>query len=102
MTSFAQIVLRNSAFGLAAQAAIKVLSFAFNVLVIRQLGATEYGQYAAVGAFGTLFLFIADLDLSPYAAREFARWRNPSRDDMGSNRSGCILGLGRFSTGSPL
>lgn len=69
-------VLRNSAFGLAAQVAIKALSFAFNVLVIRQLGAGEYGQYTAVGAFGAVFLFVADLGLSPYAVRQFARWRN--------------------------
>lgn len=72
----ALIVLRNSAFGLAAQVAIKALSFAFNVLVIRQLGAGEYGQYTAVGAFGAVFVFVADLGLSPYAVREFARWRN--------------------------
>jgi O-antigen/teichoic acid export membrane protein len=76
MNRFSATVLRNSAFGLAAQLAMKVLSFAFNVLVIRQLGATDFGQYAAVGAFGTLFLFIADLGLSPYAVREFARWRD--------------------------
>jgi O-antigen/teichoic acid export membrane protein len=76
MNGFSATVLRNSAFGLAAQMAMKVLSFTFNVLVIRQLGATDYGQYTAVGAFGTLFLFIADLGLSPYAVREFARWRD--------------------------
>jgi O-antigen/teichoic acid export membrane protein len=96
-------VLRNSAFGLAAQVAIKVLSFAFNVLVIRQLGAGEYGQYTAVGAFGAVFLFAADLGLSPYAVREFARWRSAAD---GVERSGQLyanmlwlrLGLAVFSS----
>lgn len=71
----ATVVLRNSVFGLAAQVAIKALSFAFNVLVIRRLGASEYGQYTAVVAFGAVFVFVADLGLSLYAVREFARWR---------------------------
>lgn len=73
---FARTILRNSAIGLAAQIAIKLLSFGFNILVIRQLGATEYGQYAAVTSFGSVFLFIADLGLAPYTVREVARLRD--------------------------
>ncbi len=68
--------MRNSAFGLAAQVAIKVLSFIFSVLVIRHLGVDSYGQYAAVLAFGALFTFIGDLGLSPYLVREVARLRD--------------------------
>src|SRR5579859_770743 len=76
MNGFSRVVLRNSAWGLVAQFAIKVMSFAFSVLVIRKLGADAFGQYAAVGAFGAIFIFIADLGLSPYMVRQFARWRN--------------------------
>lgn len=76
MTHLAQTVLRNSIFGLAAQVMIKLLSFAFTVLVIRSLGASAFGQYAAVTGFGTVFLFIADLGLSPYTVREVARIRD--------------------------
>lgn len=76
MSNFSRTVVRNSAFGLAAQLAIKLLSFAFSVLIIRNLGASEYGQYAAVLAFGAMFVFIADLGLSPYTVREIARLRD--------------------------
>jgi O-antigen/teichoic acid export membrane protein len=69
-------VLRNSTLGLAAQFAIKVLSFAFSVLVVRRLGAEAFGQYAAISAFGAIFVFVADLGLSPYAVRQLARWRD--------------------------
>lgn len=55
---------------------MRALSFAFNVFVIRRLGAGEFGQYMAIGAFGDLFLFVADLGLAPYAVREFARFRD--------------------------
>lgn len=76
MRQFSRIVMRNSAFGLSAQLVIKLLSFGFSVMVVRHLGAESFGQYAAVLAFGALFLFLADLGLSPYAVREAARWRD--------------------------
>jgi O-antigen/teichoic acid export membrane protein len=69
-------VLRNSMFGAAAQIAIKVLSFGFSILVVRQLGVEAFGQYAAVLAFGAVFVFFADLGLSPYTVRAVARWRD--------------------------
>jgi O-antigen/teichoic acid export membrane protein len=75
MHQFARIVARNSAFGMAAQLVIKLLSFGFSVLIVRSLGAQEYGQYAAVLAFGALFVFVADLGLGPYTVREVARRR---------------------------
>ncbi len=76
MQQLAHTVLRNSIFGMAAQIAIKLLSFAFTVLIIRQLGADDFGQYAAVIGFGSVFLFIADLGLAPYTVREVARLRD--------------------------
>ena len=76
MRQFSRVVARNSAFGMAAQMAIKLLSFGFSVLIVRNLGAAEYGQYAAVLAFGAMFVFLADLGLSPYTVREVARWRD--------------------------
>ncbi len=76
MHQVARTVLRNSALGLAAQIAIKLLSFSFSIFIIRDLGASAYGQYAAVIGFGSIFLFIADLGLSPYTVREVARLRD--------------------------
>ena len=85
MKHFAQIVARNSMFGLIAQFAVKLLSFGFSILIVRNLGAGDYGQYAAVLAFGALFVFVADLGLSPYAVREVARWRD-APDGIGHTR----------------
>lgn len=75
MTQPTQTVLRNSGLMFAAQLIIKVLSFAFSVLIVRQLGTEAFGQYAAIGAFGMLFIFVADLGLSTFAVREVARYR---------------------------
>ena len=75
MPSLSRTVVRNSAFGMGSQFAIKLLSFAFSVLVVRHLGAAEYGQYAGVLAFGAIFVFFADLGLSPYVVRDVARRR---------------------------
>ncbi len=76
MSQLSKTVARNSAVGMAAQITIKVLSFAFTVLIIRRLGAEVYGQYAGVLAFGAIFVFFADLGVSPYAVREIARLRD--------------------------
>lgn len=76
MNRFSLTVLRNSAFNMVAQLIIKLLSFGFSVLIVRQLGAEVFGQYAAVLAFGVMFAIISDLGLGPYAVREVARWRD--------------------------
>ena len=71
MTAFSLTVFRNSAF------------------VIRHLGAEDFGQYAAVMAFGMVFVSLADLGLSSYTVREVARLR-----DMpdGKNRTAALYG----------
>ncbi len=76
MIQTGRVVARNAAAGMASQVAIKLLSFAFTVLVIRRLGVSTYGQYAAVMAFGALFVSFADLGLSTYTVREVARLRD--------------------------
>ena len=73
---FGQTVFKNSSYGMLAQFAIKVLSFTFSILIIRNLGAENYGQYTAVLAFGAVFMIISDLGLSPYLVREIARLRD--------------------------
>lgn len=78
MHHFSRTVVRNSTLNLVAQLVIKLFSFGFSVLIVRNLGAEVYGQYAAVLAFGAIFIFLADLGLSPYTVREVARWREAS------------------------
>lgn len=83
MRQLSHIVLRNSAFGMAAQLLIKLLSFAFTVLIVRRLGSAAFGQYTAVLAFGMSFAFLSDLGLSTYAVREVARLRDqPNGSDQ--------------------
>lgn len=94
MSKFSRTVARNSAFGMAAHVTIKIVSFAFSVLIIRQLGAEVYGQYAAVLAFGAVFVFFADLGLSPYTVRQVARLRDqPNGKGEVERLFGTVLGL---------
>jgi O-antigen/teichoic acid export membrane protein len=91
---FARTVFRNSIVAMAAQLTIKLLSFGFTIVVIRSLGATAFGQYAAVASFGSVFLFIADLGLAPYAVREVARLRDaPDGAERIKGLFGNLLGL---------
>ncbi|NTU78192.1 MAG: flippase [Chloroflexales bacterium] len=90
----ARTVARNSAVTMAAQIAIKLLSFIFTVLIVRRLGASDYGQYAAVAAFGSMFLFVGDLGLSPYLVRELARLRDkPDGHEQVRRLYGTVLWL---------
>lgn len=94
MSKFSRTVARNSAYGMAAHITIKLVSFAFTVLVIRRLGAEVYGQYAAVLAFGAVFVFFADLGLSPYTVRQVARLRDqPNGKHEIEKLFGSVLGL---------
>jgi len=93
MQKFSLTVLRNSAFGMGAQLAIKVLSFGFSVAIVRTLGAQAFGQYSAVLAFGATLTFLADLGLSPYAVRQVAQWRDaPDGGPSGLERTRAFYG----------
>jgi len=76
MKQITRTVLRNSAFGMVAQMLVKVLSFGFSVLIVRNLGASDFGQYSAVVAFGVTFSIFSDLGLSTYSVREIAYLRD--------------------------
>jgi O-antigen/teichoic acid export membrane protein len=77
----ASILVRNSTFYLAADAVVKLLSFVFNVYIVRQLGDERFGLYSAVLAYVGIFSIIGDLGMTQYAAREIARGRRKA-DDM--------------------
>ncbi len=70
------MAVRNSAAGIGAQMVIKLLSFIFSIMILRRLGAEQYGQYTAVLAFGGIFVFLSDLGLSIYTVRAIARLRD--------------------------
>jgi len=82
--SVSRTIFRNSSLGFAAQAIIKMFSFAFSIIVVRQLGAESFGDYTAILAFTAIFSIFSDLGLSPYTVRQVARLREipDSRDQI--------------------
>lgn len=74
--SAGRTIARNTLFGLGAQIALRVVSFVFQVLVVRALGDAEFGRYAIVLAWAGLFSVIGDLGINQYLAREIARDRS--------------------------
>lgn len=78
--SAGRIIARNTLFGLGAQIALRVVSFIFQVLVVRALGDAEFGRYAIVLAWAGLFSVIGDLGINQYLAREIARDRSKANE----------------------
>jgi O-antigen/teichoic acid export membrane protein len=87
LATMSKQIVRNVSFGLAAQLIVKLLSFAFNVFVVRVLGSTAFGQYSTINAYGQLFLFVADLGLSTYAIRLIAQRRGASGGGVPADKS---------------
>jgi O-antigen/teichoic acid export membrane protein len=73
-------LIRNSSFYLIADTLIKLLSFIFNVYVVRQLGDERFGFYSAALAYAGIFSIIGDLGMTQYATREIARGRRKADD----------------------
>ncbi|RMI12860.1 MAG: hypothetical protein D6681_06305, partial [Calditrichaeota bacterium] len=65
-TDFASVA-RNSLAGFAGKSLVKILSFAFNILVVRWLGDAGYGQYALIWSYITIFAMFSDAGLGIYA-----------------------------------
>jgi O-antigen/teichoic acid export membrane protein len=81
MSSASRRFARNLGYGFGSQLVVKALSFLFNIMLVRTLGAEAFGDYAAVNAYGQLFLFLADLGLSTYAVRAIAQLRDDARHE---------------------
>jgi O-antigen/teichoic acid export membrane protein len=75
-TKPSRTIFRNSIFSFAAQAIIKIFSFAFSIFVARYLGAESFGQYSTITAFVGTFAIFSDLGLSLYTTRQIARWQD--------------------------
>ena len=92
--SVSQIIFRNSSLGFGAQATIKVLSFIFSIVVVRNLGADAFGQYTAVLAFTAIFSIFSDLGMSAFTVRQVARLREqPEHTAKVNELYGNVLGL---------
>jgi len=71
-------------FGLAGQIAVKLLSFAFTVYVVRRLGDATFGRYSTALAYVWLFAIFSDLGLGTYMVREIAKNRSRMAELLGN------------------
>src|SRR5581483_11242365 len=78
--SLARRTVRNTALLFAARSLSKVLAFVTVVVTQRALGATGYGQFAAIVVFSNIASIFADLGLQVVFVREASR----HLDDMGA------------------
>lgn len=73
MSSISKTILKNSASIAVADLIIRLVSFVFNIFVIRQLGGAEFGRYATVMAYVGIFAIFSDMGMATYATREIAQ-----------------------------
>ncbi len=71
----ARSLIKNSTAFLIGDTITKILSFIFNVYVVRQLGGERFGFYSTALAYTGIFSIIGDLGMTQYAIREIARGR---------------------------
>lgn len=79
--SAAARLIRNTFYSLVSSTAVSMLSFIFNVFVIRRLGDNRYGLYNTALAYAAIFSIIGDLGMTQYVTREIARGRKTA-DEM--------------------
>lgn len=82
--SGARRVVRNSLFGIAAEAVGGVLSFVIIILIARGLGATQFGHFSYVLAFTGVFQLIADFGLTNIVVKEISRAREDTVKIVGA------------------
>lgn len=77
-------IARNSLSSVGGQMALKVLSFAYGIAVIRQLGDESFGQYATVVALVGILAIFADLGMANFVVRSIAQDHSRVRDLFGN------------------
>lgn len=78
--SAGRTIFRNTVFGFGAQFGLRIISFLFQILVVRRLGDAQFGQYSIVLAWAGLFGVLGDMGISQYLTREIARDRKAASD----------------------
>jgi O-antigen/teichoic acid export membrane protein len=68
-------IVRNTSFALAVQITVSVFSAALTLFLVRRLGPEGYGVFALAVAIGILATLLAELGISPSAARFVAEQR---------------------------
>lgn len=73
--SSTRTIVRNTAFMFAAQIALRVINPVFSIIIVRQLGDAEFGEYSVMLTWVTLFSVLGDMGIAQYMSREIARDR---------------------------
>ena len=73
MRSVARIIARNSIIVLISKLLVKLISFAFIILIARTLGDVGFGRYALIWSYVATFATLSDFGLGTYIIRELAR-----------------------------
>jgi O-antigen/teichoic acid export membrane protein len=68
-------IVRNTAFVLAAQLALRVINPVFNIFVTRQFGDALFGEYSVLLTWVTIFSVIGDMGVTQFMSREISRDR---------------------------
>ncbi|RMF03004.1 MAG: flippase [Chloroflexi bacterium] len=73
MNTFVKVVARNSLVTLVSRLLVKVISFGFTIWIARTLGHEDFGRYALIWSFVTIFATFSDWGLGMYTIRELAK-----------------------------
>ena len=73
MGDISKTIAKNSASIAVTDMVIRIISFVFNVFVVRQLGGADFGKYSTVMAYVGIFAIFSDMGMATYATREIAQ-----------------------------
>jgi O-antigen/teichoic acid export membrane protein len=73
MVQLAGRIIRNTSFTLIAEVLGKLIFVFFIAYAARVLGPRNFGIYALIGTFTSIFTYFTDLGITPVAVREIAR-----------------------------
>lgn len=73
--SAGRIILRNTVFGIGSQMALRIVSFLFQIFIVRTLGDAQFGTYNVIISWVSYFNVLGDLGITQYFRREIARDR---------------------------
>ncbi len=79
MTLLLKTITRNSLVALVSKFFVKLISFVFTILIARTLGESEFGRYALIWSYVTIFATCSDFGLGMYTIRELAKGQANSK-----------------------
>ncbi len=94
--SIRQTIFKNTFWLTIAEIVSRLLKLALIVLIVRVLGATEYGKFAFALSYVGIFVLFADLGISAITTREFSRETEREKDYPAILFLKILLSIGAF------